>query len=107
MLADRQQHISEHMHKLMRYARIFNLAAVITNQVQADPSGFSFEPKAIGGHIVGHISHDRIYLKKGRDLTRIAKIIKSPYLPEASAAMKLTDEGMVSDDEPKQPVTSK
>lgn len=97
-LATRQQHISEHMHKLMRYARIFNLVAVVTNQVQADPSGYaSFEPKAIGGHIVGHVSHDRIFLKKGRDLTRIAKIIKSPYLPEASAAMKLTDDGIVSD----------
>jgi DNA repair protein RadA len=97
-LSARQQSISEHMHKLMRMAVVFKCVAVVTNQVQADPTPYSgFDPKPIGGHIVGHISHDRIFIRKLKDGKRIAKILKSPFLPEGEAVMHLTGDGMVGE----------
>ena len=51
------------MHKLISLARAFNAVAVVTNQVMAKPDQFFGDAThPIGGHIVGHTSHTRIYL---------------------------------------------
>jgi len=58
MLAERQQKINKHLHRLIRLARAFNAVAVVTNQVMAKPDVFfgnAVHP--IGGHIVAHTSH--------------------------------------------------
>jgi DNA repair protein RadA len=63
MLASRQQKLNKHMHRLIRLARAFNTAAVVTNQVMAKPDVFfgnAVHP--IGGHVVGHTSHTRVFL---------------------------------------------
>lgn len=106
MLAERQQKLNKHMHKLMRLARAFNAAAVVTNQVMARPDAF-FTPYAvspIGGHVVGHTSHNRLLLRKsiGKDI-RIARLVASPYLPEGEAVFKITTNGVedVEEDEAK------
>lgn len=96
-LAIRQQKLNKHLHKLVRLARAFNAAAVITNQVMAKPDEF-FSPFAvspIGGHIVGHTSHTRIFLRKsvGKNI-RIARLTVSPYLPEGEAIFKITENGI-------------
>ncbi|MEM3407633.1 MAG: LAGLIDADG family homing endonuclease [Nitrososphaerota archaeon] len=96
-LAMRQQKLNKHLHKLVRLARAFNAAAVITNQVMAKPDEF-FSPFAvspIGGHIVGHTSHTRIFLRKsvGKNI-RIARLTVSPYLPEGEAIFKITENGI-------------
>ncbi|MEM3018247.1 MAG: LAGLIDADG family homing endonuclease, partial [Candidatus Bathyarchaeia archaeon] len=55
MLAERQQKINKHMHRLSRLARAFNTVAVVTNQVMARPDAFfSMAVEAAGGHIVAH-----------------------------------------------------
>lgn len=103
MLARRQQRLNKHMHKLIRLARAFNAAAVVTNQVMAKPDVFFGDAvHPIGGHIVAHTSHTRVYLRKAsRGPVRIARLVSSPYLPEGEEIFKITENGIedVSEEE--------
>jgi DNA repair protein RadA len=100
MLASRQQQLNKHLHKLLRLSRAFNAAAVITNQVMASPDAFfSKAVSPVGGHILGHMSHNRIFLRKGRNNMRIAKLTASPSLPEGEAPMRITGRGIESDED--------
>jgi DNA repair protein RadA len=96
MLAERQQKLNKHMHRLIRLARAFNAVAVVTNQVMAKPDVFFGDAVyPIGGHIVAHTSHTRIYLRKSsRGPTRIARLVSSPYLPEGERVFKVTEDGV-------------
>ncbi len=103
MLAPRQQRLNKHMHKLIGLARAFNAVAVVTNQVMAKPDVFFGDAvHPIGGHIVGHTSHTRLYLRRAsRGPVRIARLVSSPYLPEGEEIFKVTENGIedVSEDE--------
>jgi len=100
LLANRQQLLNKHMHKLMRLSRAFNAVAVITNQVMSQPDAFFTKGVVpIGGNIVGHMSHSRIYLRKGRDNVRIARLVVSPSLPEGEVPIRITENGVESDEE--------
>jgi DNA repair protein RadA len=95
MLADRQQRINRHLHSLMRIAEANNIAVYMTNQVMANPAVMFGDPTMpIGGHIVGHASTYRIYLRRGKKGSRVAKMIDSPNLPEAECIFFLTEEGI-------------
>ncbi|RJS85049.1 DNA repair and recombination protein RadA [Candidatus Bathyarchaeota archaeon] len=102
-LAERQQKLNQHMHKLIRLARAFNAVAFVTNQVMASPDVFFGDSiRPIGGHIVAHTSHTRIYLRKaGRGPIRIARLVSSPYLPEGECVFKISENGIedVKEDE--------
>src|SRR6266571_4738375 len=78
-LADRQQRLNIMLHKLLRLAEVYNIAVVVTNQVQSQPDNFFGDTlRATGGNIMGHASTYRILLRKaGRD--RIAIMIDSPF----------------------------
>jgi DNA repair protein RadA len=94
-LSDRQQKINKHMHTLMRLADIYNLVVYVTNQVMAKPDTFFGDPtQAIGGNIVGHNSQSRIYLRRGKKGTRVAKLVDSPYLPDGEAIFQICDKGI-------------
>jgi len=95
-LAERQQKLNQHMHKLIRLARAFNAVAFVTNQVMSSPDVFFGDSvRPIGGHIVAHTSHTRIYLRKaGRGPVRIARLVSSPYLPEGECVFKITENGI-------------
>ena len=83
-LADRQQKLNRHIHNLLRLSEQYNLAILVTNQVMANPAMMFGDPTtAIGGHIVGHASTFRIYLRRGRKDSRVAKLIDSPNLPDS------------------------
>ncbi len=103
MLATRQQRLNKHMHKLIRLARAFNAVAVVTNQVMAKPDVFFGDAiHPIGGHIVGHTSHTRVYLRRAaHGPIRIARLVSSPYLPEGEEIFKVTENGIedASEDE--------
>lgn len=103
MLASRQQRLNKHMHKLIGLARAFNAVAVVTNQVMAKPDVFFGDAvHPIGGHIVGHTSHTRLYLRKAsHGPVRIARLVSSPYLPEGEEIFKVTENGIedVSEEE--------
>src|SRR5438128_4248825 len=95
-LADRQQRLNSMLHRLVRLAEIFNVAIVITNQVQSSPDTFFGDPtKAAGGNVVAHSSTYRVYLRKSGE-TRIARMIDSPYHPYSDTRFTLNQKG--SDD---------
>jgi len=96
-LADRQQKINKHMHALMKVADQHNVAIYVTNQVMAKPDTFFGDPtEAIGGHIVAHNSTYRMYLRRGKKGTRVAKMVDAPNLAEGEAVF-MVDEGGVRD----------
>ncbi|MEM2122616.1 MAG: DNA repair and recombination protein RadA [Candidatus Bathyarchaeia archaeon] len=101
MLAERQQKLNSHLHRLIRLSRAFNAAAVVTNQVMSKPDQFfSMGVEAVGGHIVAHTSHTRIFLRKAsRGAIRIARLVSSPYLPEGEQIFKITGNGVEDVDE--------
>ena len=94
-LADRQQKLNKHMHALMKLANKYNIAVYITNQVMARPDVFFGDPtEAIGGHVLAHASTYRIYLRRGKKGTRVAKMIDAPQLPETEAIFQVTEKGL-------------
>ncbi len=94
-LADRQQKLNKYLHHLMKLAEQHNVAIYVTNQVMANPAMMFGDPTtAIGGNIVGHASTYRVYLRRGKQGTRVAKMIDAPNLPENEAAFYLTPHGV-------------
>ena len=94
-LAERQQKLNKHMHALLRLGDLHNLCVFVTNQVMAKPDQFFGDPTtAIGGHIVGHASTFRIYLRKGKKGTRVAKLVDSPNLAEGECTFMVTEQGI-------------
>ncbi len=95
MLAERQQKLNKHMHTLAKIAAVHNVCVFVTNQVMAKPDMFFGDPtKSIGGHIVAHASSTRLYLRKGKKGTRVAKLVDSPHLPDSEAIFQIKEEGV-------------
>ncbi|NQU98112.1 DNA repair and recombination protein RadA [Candidatus Woesearchaeota archaeon] len=94
-LAERQQKLNKHMHVLSKVADIYNLCVYVTNQVMAKPDQFFGDPtEAIGGHVVAHNSTFRIYLRRGKKGTRVAKLVDAPNLPDAEAIFNIDEAGI-------------
>ncbi|HLD89059.1 MAG TPA: DNA repair and recombination protein RadA [Candidatus Nanoarchaeia archaeon] len=94
-LAERQQKLNKHMHTLLRLADMYNISVYVTNQVMSRPDVFFGDPtQAIGGHIVAHASTFRIYLRKGKKGTRVAKLIDSPSMPDGEASFYVEESGL-------------
>jgi DNA repair protein RadA len=94
-LADRQQKLNRYMHDLMKLAETHNLAVYVTNQVMANPAQMFGDPTtAIGGNIVGHASTYRMYLRRGKQGSRVAKLIDSPNLPDNEVVYWISDAGV-------------
>lgn len=96
VLAERQQKLNQHLRDLLKIATVYNVAVYVTNQVMAKPDGFYGLDlvQAVGGHVLAHAITYRIFLRKGRDKTRIARLIDAPHLPEREAVFRITDEGI-------------
>ncbi|PIO07166.1 DNA repair and recombination protein RadA [Candidatus Pacearchaeota archaeon CG10_big_fil_rev_8_21_14_0_10_34_12] len=98
-LADRQQKLNRYLHDLMKLAEQHNLAVYVTNQVMSNPAQMFGDPTvAIGGNIVGHASTYRVYLRRGKKGSRVAKMIDSPNLPDNEVVFFVKGEG-IRDDE--------
>jgi len=94
-LADRQQKLNKYLHNLMKIAEQCNLAVYVTNQVMSNPAMMFGDPTtAIGGNIVGHASTFRLYLRRSKKDTRVAKMIDSPNLPENETVFQVTEGGL-------------
>jgi len=97
-LADRQQKLNKYLHNLMKLAEQHNLVVYVTNQVMSNPAQMFGDPTvAIGGNIVGHASTYRIYLRRGKKDSRVAKLIDSPDLPDTEAIFFVTEKGIVDE----------
>lgn len=94
-LAERQQKLNKHMHVLAKFADMHNACVYVTNQVMAKPDQFFGDPtEAIGGHIVGHNSTFRIYLRRGKKGTRVAKLVDAPNLADAECVFVIEEDGL-------------
>jgi len=102
-LAERQQKLNQYMHKLLRLAGIQNLAVVVTNQAQADPTpsyGYGINTRPAGSNILAHACNTRVWLRRGKGRSkRIAKVFDSPCLPEAECVFMITDRGIEDTEE--------
>lgn len=97
-LANRQQKMNRHLHKLQRIADVYNLAVYITNQVMSRPDIMFGDPTVpIGGHILGHQATFRLYFRKSKADKRVAKLIDSPSLPEGETVFTVTGDGIRDD----------
>jgi DNA repair protein RadA len=94
-LAIRQQKLNKHLHRLLRIAETYNVAVVVTNQVVASPDAMFGPPnKPAGGHVLAHLSTTRIYIRRARRQTRIARVIDSPHLIEGECVFQITEKGI-------------
>lgn len=99
-LADRQQRLNKHMRTLQKLSEMHNIAVLVTNQVMERPDIMFGDPTApVGGNVVGHASKTRLYLRKGKEEKRIAKLVDSPSLPDGEAVYAVTPQGITDVDE--------
>ncbi|MFH1447801.1 MAG: DNA repair and recombination protein RadA [Candidatus Micrarchaeota archaeon] len=94
-LGERQQKLNKHLHTLQKLANKYNLVVYITNQVMDDPSILFGDPtRPIGGHVLAHLATYRIYLRKGKEEKRIARLVDSPSMPEGECVFRVCPEGV-------------
>lgn len=95
MLADRQQKLNRHIHEMLKLANKYAVVVYVTNQVMSRPDVFFGDPtEAVGGHVVAHGMTHRVYLRRGKKGTRVAKMIDSPSLPESEAIFQISEQGI-------------
>ncbi|MCK5402775.1 DNA repair and recombination protein RadA [Candidatus Bathyarchaeota archaeon] len=93
-LAERQQRLNVLIHRLLRQADIYNVAVVVTNQVQTKPDTFFGDPtRPAGGNIIAHACTYRLYLKKSGP-NRSATMVDSPYHPYGDIKFRITEKGI-------------
>lgn len=95
-LAPRQQKLNKHLHMLQKLADAHNVAVYVTNQVMARPDILFGDPTApVGGHVLAHQATYRLYFRKGKEGTRIAKLMDAANLPEGECVFKITENGLI------------
>jgi DNA repair protein RadA len=96
-LAERQKRLNIMLNKLLRLAEVYNIAIVVTNQVQSQPDNFFADanglPKVTGGNILGHASTYRILLRKAGK-HRIAIMLDSPYHAYEQTKFSINEKGV-------------
>jgi len=99
-LWDRQQRLNSMLHRLSRLAEVYNIAFVLTNQVQSNPDAtFAGDPtKIAGGNIMAHATTYRIFFRKAGH-NRIAVMQDSPYHEYGSVKFTISEKGVVDTEE--------
>ena len=88
--------LRSHLNHLHLLTDIFpGLVVVYVNQVEIKPDVFYGNPIIpLGDEVLAHAATTRIFIRKGKGEQRLAKIVKSPYLPEAEAIFSVTEMGI-------------
>lgn len=94
-LWDRQQRLNSILHWLSRLAEVYNIAFILTNQVQSSPDAtFTGDPtKVTGGNIMAHATTYRIFFRKAGH-NRIAVMQDSPYHEYGSVKFTIAEKGI-------------
>jgi DNA repair protein RadA len=93
-LSERQQRLNRFMHILVRIAETYQVAVLLTNQIQASPDAYFGDAiRPTGGHVLAHTSTYRIYLKRSGK-NRIARMVDSPYHAEREILFTLSNSGI-------------
>lgn len=94
-LSERQQRLNKFMHILVRMAETYEVAVLVTNQIQSSPDAyFGDSARPTGGNVVAHTSTYRIYLKRSSGKNRIARMVDSPYHAEREVLFTLSERGV-------------
>jgi len=98
-LTERQGKLRVHIRRLKEYAREKNCAIIATNQVYDSPSASPFLPLeylelAVGGATLYHSIDNRIFLRKGPQGTRIAKLVDSSQYPPNERPFRISEKGV-------------
>ncbi len=94
-LSERQQKLNKHVHMLQKLADQHNISVYVTNQVMDNPGIMFGDPTTpIGGHVLAHAATYRVYLRKGKEEKRIARLVDSPCMPEGECIFKVKPEGV-------------
>ena len=94
-LSERQQKLNKAMSSLNKLADLYNVCVLVTNQVMSKPNVMFGDPtQAVGGHVVAHASNFRLYLRKGKGGSRVAKLIDSPNLPDGDCTYWVNMSGL-------------
>jgi RecA/RadA recombinase len=97
MLSQRQSRLSKTMHLLQNIARVYDIAVVITNQVQTSVSGYYYclaeSDRPAGGNVITHTSTFMVRLK-GNSSYRIAEMKGSPCYPEGCIRFEIYEGGI-------------
>jgi DNA repair protein RadA len=97
MLSQRQSRLSKIMHLLQNIARVYDIAVVITNQVQTSVSGYGYclnnSDRPMGGNVMAHTSTFIIRLK-GDSSCLIAEMKGSPCYPEGTICFGIYEGGI-------------
>jgi DNA repair protein RadA len=91
----RQGALNDVLMTLQNMANIYNIPIYVTNQVMDNPNGMPFMDPTIpvGGNILAHATC-RLYLRKGKDNKRVARLVDSSSLPLGEAIFKITEKGI-------------
>lgn len=94
-LSERQGILNDMLHKLSTLSQTWKLTTVYTNQVMDNPAIMYGNPeRATGGHIMGHAATTRLHIRKSSRGACIAKLVKSPYLPDGEAPFVIDEYGI-------------
>jgi DNA repair protein RadA len=99
-LWDRQQKLNSILHRLTRLSEVYDIALVVTNQVQSNPdTTFGIDPTRVaGGNIIAHATTYRILFRKAGH-NRVAVMQDSPYHEYGSVRFTITEKGIQDVDE--------
>ncbi|MEM2249924.1 MAG: ATPase domain-containing protein [Candidatus Bathyarchaeia archaeon] len=95
----RQQLLNKMLRRLLNYAKVYNIAVVVSNQVVTNPQAqFIYDPiqqkVPTGGTVLGHNANTRLYLRRAKGSKRIVRLFDSNRLPEAECTIKITHRGV-------------
>ena len=98
-LVERQGQLRLHLRALKNYAKQTKTVIIVTNQVYARPDATPFTPLeflelAVGGHTLYHSIDNRIFIRKGSQGTRVAKLVDSSAHPPAERTFIITEKGV-------------
>lgn len=94
-LAERQQLLGKHLSDLSTFSTNNDAVVYVTNQVSARPDAFFGDPNnPTGGNIMGHDNANRLWMRKGKQLKRVIKLVKSPDRPVGECVVELSDKGV-------------
>ena len=95
-MIERQQRIMGIAERLASLASAYNIIVVVTNQIVANVDEFLYGESTSPalGYAWAHRPQTRIWLKKGRGITRTARLFDSARMPEREAIFTITADGI-------------
>ena len=98
-LSDRQGVLRQFVVALKNYVREKQCYCACTNQVSDDPGAGPFMPlyikqKGCGGNTLYHIINHRIFLRRGKGVKRVARLVSSCMYPEGEVVFQITARGV-------------